>query len=170
MASIPLNLILHQLLSFAERNPGRVEHALEAMWQADPHLIRDIAVEAVQGNLLTIEEGANWLGISVTEFESHVTKAAEEPGGYSTIGRDPDRRQPAKLARSGVAVWEIVREYRKEESLSRLQEHYASISHLELFEALLYAEEHPEEINADIERYEQFVRKKSEEYPRLGQE
>ena len=60
----------------------------------------------------------------------------------------------AKLVSCRIAVWEVEREYRKGSSVSALAAMYPSLPMSEIKAALRYADTHPDEINAMIEKFE----------------
>jgi uncharacterized protein (DUF433 family) len=64
-----------------------------------------------------------------------------------------------------VAVWEIVREYRKIGSVERLERSFPSLTRGELAAALKYAEHNPEEIENRILRYEDVRHRRLLQYP-----
>lgn len=78
-----------------------------------------------------------------------------------------DEKGVARIVDSQIAVWEIVRAFRKLGSVSALKESYGGLSERELRTALAYYGQNPDEISAQIAKYEEF-RKPREAYPQLA--
>jgi len=78
-----------------------------------------------------------------------------------------DERGVARIIDSQVAVWEIVRAFRKLGSVSALKESYGGLSERELRTALAYYGQNPDEISTQIAKYEE-LRKARDAYPHLA--
>lgn len=78
-----------------------------------------------------------------------------------------DEKGIARIVDSHVAVWEIVRAFRKLGSVSALKDSYGGLSERELRTALAYYGQNPDEISGQIAKYEE-TRKAREAYPQLA--
>ena len=78
-----------------------------------------------------------------------------------------DIRGVARIIDSNIAVWEIVRAFRKVGSVTALKEGYAGLSERELRTALAYYGQNPDEISELIRLYED-SRKARDAYPHLA--
>ncbi len=154
---------LVQLERLAETSPERVERALNILWDADPDLLAEVAIEALDQDEITPDRCSQMLGIALDEVESRLTihrkKALKRCCVVVAEGA------VAKLADGGLPVWEVVRVYRKLGSIEKLQEAFAGVSTQTLDSALAYAKHHPDEIENQINRYEQMLERKRAEYP-----
>jgi uncharacterized protein (DUF433 family) len=159
---------LDQLTELAQARPDQIDLALKALWEASPDLHEEVVLRATAYEQISLEEGAEELRISpenMTErllmFRStlkHVVKA---------IVVDAEFKNVARLAESGIAVWEVVREFRRLGSVDPLAEAYPRLSRLDLLAALQYAEQNPDDVERQINEYESFVQLKRA-YPVSG--
>ena len=153
-----------QLKRLASFDPERVETTMNTIWNAYPGLFEEVCVSAVDQEQLTVARCAEILGIPEGRVEEHLHDfRARPPQPAAAVVRD--ERAVARLAEGHVAVWEIVREYRKLGSVERLVDSFTSLSRGELAAALKYAEQNPAEIEAHIARYEELLAKRRAEYP-----
>lgn len=156
---------LDQLARLAKHNPERVESVLLKVLHSDPELMIDLVIGAVDQEMLTIQQASEWTGLEHYEVERrlydfrHAVAFAEV-----TIEREP-RAGIARLAGVNVAVWEIVREYRKVGSVEALRHSFPDLSRKDLAVALRFAEANPAEIQNQIEQYEAVVNRRKTEYP-----
>lgn len=160
---------LAQMQRLAKSDPERVEAILNTIWNSYPGLLDDLAIAGVDQEQLSIDACAKLLGTDVAGVEARLLEFRQQNARY-----DYDRAvvvdalsSVAKLADSRVAVWEIVREYRKLGSVERLTEAFPSLPKSELAAALVYAEKNPAEIENQISRYEEILQKKRAEYPHM---
>lgn len=65
---------------------------------------------------------------------------ASEPGGRT-----------AKIAGTGLAVWEILRDFVKDEDVQRVREAFPQLSRSQLTAALIYFKRYPDEIQGEVE-------------------
>ncbi|OJU64133.1 MAG: hypothetical protein BGO01_18560 [Armatimonadetes bacterium 55-13] len=156
-----------QLLRLAQVDSERVETMLNTLWNSYPGLLGELAIAAVDQEQLSVDKCAEILKISTDEVDRRLLEfrkrtIKEDYDWAVVVDRDSSI---AKLAESSVAVWEIVREYRKLGSVERLTETFPSLPKSELAAALVYAEQHPAEIEDQISKYESILRKKRSEYP-----
>lgn len=155
---------LPQLQRLAAQDPERVESMLNALWQSYPGLYQEMAIAAVDQGALSAEACAERLGTDEREVQRQVRAYRESMrlAADRYLVRDG---AVARLSEGGVAVWEVVREYRKLGSVQRLAESFPSLTQRELAAALKYAEANPEEIESQISRYEEVRSKRRAEYP-----
>lgn len=140
---------LDQLQRIGQRTPERLEELLSALWNRYPNLLEELAIMAADEGQVTVQEVAELLLIGREEAESKLAH-------YHSTG---DHRIEiidgvAKLVSCQVAVWEVARESRKGASVNGLANLYPSLPMSEIKAALRYAEAHPEEVNAMIEKFE----------------
>ena len=153
-----------QLKRLASVDPERIETTMNTVWNAYPGLFEEVCVSAVDQEQLTIARCAEVLGIEEGRVEELLHAFRSRPSQPSAaVVRD--ERSVARLAEGHVAVWEIVREYRKLGSVERLVDSFATLSKRDLAAALKYAEQNPAEIEAHIARYEALLAKRRAEYP-----
>lgn len=79
-----------------------------------------------------------------------------------------DEHGVARIVDSHVAVWEVVRAFRRVGSVTELSEAYPGLSERELRTALAYGGTNPDEISGQIARYEDHSRMVREAYPQLA--
>lgn len=145
----------------------RVETILNTLWHSYPNLLGDLAIAAVDQEQLSIDACAKLIGAPVDEVERRLLEFRQNGAKFDydwAVVLD-EESNVAKLADSQVAVWEIVREFRKLGSVDRLTEAFPSLPRPELAAALIYAEQNPAEIESQISRYEAMLAKKRSEYP-----
>jgi len=65
---------------------------------------------------------------------------ASEPGGRT-----------AKVAGTGLAVWEVLRDFVEDQDVERVREAFPQLSRSQLTAALTYARRYPEEIRSEVE-------------------
>ncbi|MGV3615480.1 MAG: DUF433 domain-containing protein [Fimbriimonas sp.] len=154
---------LAQLQRMAALDPERVETVLNTLWKSYPGLFEELAVSAVDQRDLSVDACADRIDVDAAEVERQLF-------AFRNTSVRPDRLvvhdgTVARLSEGQVAVWEVVREYRKLGSVERLAASFPSLTHRELAAALKYAEAHPDEVEAQIERYETALGKRRAEYP-----
>ena len=158
---------LAQLQRLGQLDPERVETILNTLWHSYPGLLGDLAIAAVDQEQLSLEACASLLEITVEDVESRLIEFRQKSARFDydwAVVMDGNS-SVARLADSQVAVWEIVREFRKLGSVERLTESFPSLPKSELAAALVYAEQNPGEIEGQILRYEEMIEKKRSEYP-----
>lgn len=154
---------LQQLKRLSNLDPERVETILNTLWNSYPGLYEELAVSAVDQEMLSVEGCAQRIGVTEQEVERHlITYREQTVRPESAVVRDG---KVARLHDGQVAVWEVVREYRKLGSVERLTASFPSLTPRELAAALKYAEANPEEIESQISRYEEMLSKRRTEYP-----
>jgi len=156
---------LQQLQRLANADPERAEAMLNTLWNNFPGLLPELAISAVDQEVLSVPECAERLDLTEHQVETSLTDFRHNGKGTHSIVLREDRHKTACLAEGGIAVWEVVREYRKLGSVERLKESFPSLTEMELAAALRYAQEHSEEIESLISDYENVLAKRRAEYP-----
>lgn len=156
------------LRRWALENPALAEEALNTLWSQVPGLYEKLLFDSVHSESLTLSDAADRLGepeILVQERYAAYLAIAEIPQTRAALERESGKC--TRLAGSGVTVWEIVRFFRKSENFEDLQRAFPALTRLELITALEYGQNEPDEIQRDIEAYEQIRAKTRSEYPSL---
>lgn len=153
-----------QLKRLSAFDAERVETTMNTLWNAYPGLFQEVCVSAVDQEQLTVARCAELLELSEARVEELLHAFRSRPP-QPTAAVVRDERSVARLAEGQVAVWEIVREYRKLGNVERLVDSFTSLSRGELAAALKYAEQNPAEIETQIVRYEELLAKRRAEYP-----
>lgn len=154
---------LEQLQRLSQLDPERAETILNTLWRMFPGLLEEVAISAVDQETLSVGECAALLSIDPMEVEERLI-------AFRCHIRHVNRcvvidRDVARLAEGQVAVWEVVREYRKLGSVVRLKESFPALSEGELAAALVYARDHPQEIEQKINEFESIAIRRRAEYP-----
>lgn len=142
---------LRQLDRLEARAPGSTAEALRELLANHPNLREAVVIGAAEEDQITLAEGAERLGFDVDDLTRRVLDHRRING--TSVDPDGGPNGP-RLRGSQVAVWEIVREYRRHGSLDGLARDFPAIPQKELQAALDYAEGHGEEIDSLIDRYE----------------
>ncbi len=158
---------LAQLQRLSQTDTEQVETVMNTVWNSYPGLLSQLAISAVDQEQLSVDACATLLNVDIEEIEAALLEFRQKNARCDyqwavVVDRDSSI---AKLADSRVAVWEIVREYRKLGSVERLVEAFPTLPKSELAAALTYAEQNPGEIEAQIDKYETILQKKRAEYP-----
>lgn len=154
---------LEQLQLLLRTCPDRVERALTKLWEADPDLHRDLAVGAVDHGRISPEDGAACLGVEAGELERLLDEYRRNQ--RESTGVVEKRGGTAFISGTQVAVWEVVRAYRRFGNLDLVLEGFPILSPAAVQAALRYAESHHEEVETAIAGYEQRVARRRNEYP-----
>lgn len=154
-----------QLQRLAAIDPERAEGMLNTLWQQYPGLYEEMAIMAVDQEALTVAQTAELLSIPTAEVDAKlVAWRRREVGSERLVVAGP----VAKLEETGVPVWEIVRELRKLGSVERLESRFPTLNRGQIAAALRYAQNHPQEIEDQIGRYEEARERQRAEYPFAG--
>jgi uncharacterized protein (DUF433 family) len=140
---------------------------LNTLWNSYPGLLDELAIAAVDQEQLSVDDCAKLLGKDVQAVEQRLVEFRQ---GHSAVVSElavviGENSSIAKLADSHVAVWEVIREYRKLGSVERLTEAFPSLPKSDLAAALVYADQNPAEIEEQMSKYEEILQKKRVEYP-----
>lgn len=156
---------LTQLQRMASIDPERIEHALNLAWYSDPTLLTDLAISAVDHEELSIDQAACMLGLSAEDIEERLVSFRNRTLRTDVVVVMDESQHVARLIKGRIAVWEIVRLFRKYGDLEGVNRACPSASPAEIAAALEYASQHGEEIEAQIRRYEDALHKRRVEYP-----
>ena len=156
---------LKQLQRLAKSDPERVESLLNIIWNQTPGLYTELAVSAIDQEMLSVEEGAERLELTEHQVETQLREFRQRQTTIEAAVVHDDLRKAACLEDHGIAVWEIIREYRKLGSVESLKAAFPGLSEGELAGALRYAQMHPDEIEAMISDYENVLARRRAEYP-----
>jgi uncharacterized protein (DUF433 family) len=114
-----------------------MERILNSLWSANPGLFEELA--------------------------SAAGESADRTSGFAVV--ENGGASVARLSESRIAVWEIVRAYRKAGSLDRLEKEFPNVEPGELQAAVNYGAENAGEVNLLIERYEALLEQRRAQYP-----
>lgn len=158
---------LLQLQRLAKLDPERVESLLNTLFHQYPSLFGELAIAAVDQEQLTIGECADRLGITedlVEQRRAEWHRRLVSTTDTAVVVHE-GTKPVARLAEGHLAVWEVVREYRKVGSVEALRNSFPGVSEVELAGALRYAQDHTQEIEDHIQAYEKLLALKRAEYP-----
>jgi uncharacterized protein (DUF433 family) len=156
---------LGQLQRLSALDPERVESILNTLWNSYPGLMADLAVAAVDQEQLSVDRCAELLHTSSEDIEARLVCFRQRNVRAERLAIVEDERSEATLAVGGIKVWEVVRAYRRLGSVERLVEAFPAIPTTELAAALTYADKNSAEIEAQISKYEEVLKKRRAEYP-----
>ena len=154
-----------QIERLAHLDPERAETLMNTLWAACPGLLGELAISAVDQETLSVDACSDLLGISTEEVEKRLIAFRRHAVTVERAVVQEGSCNGASLVEGKVAIWEIVREYRKLGSVERLRESFPSLSEGELAAAFIYADEHPSEIEGKICQYEDMLSQKRAKYP-----
>jgi len=156
---------LSQLNRLAGIDSERVETILNTLWKSYPGLYAELAILAVDMEQLSVDECAQRLGITGDEVLQKLIQFRRAAPLDLALVPDRNGHPVARIADFGIAVWEVVREYRKLGSVERLKESFPAVPEAQLAAAMRYAQENTEEIDGQIRAYEDMAGKLRAEYP-----
>lgn len=154
-----------QLSRLAGIDPDRVESIFNTLWKSYPGLYSELAILAVDQEQLSVDECATRLNITPEEVIQKLIQFRRAAPLDLAIVPDRNGQSIARIAEYGIAVWEVVREYRKLGCVERLKESFPAVPEGQLAAAMRYAQENPEEIDSQIRAYEDMAGKLRAEYP-----
>ncbi|MES1147427.1 MAG: hypothetical protein ABUL49_01625 [bacterium] len=143
----------HALLRLSSLEPDRYEQFVSEFKAALPSAYAELIALAQQAGKLD-PDLAERMKIATLNLEASELVVKDERG-------------VARIIDSNIAVWEIVRAFRKVGSVTALKEGYAGLSERELRTALAYYGQNPDEISAQIAKYEE-TRIARQAYPHLA--
>lgn len=149
-----------QLMLLAKRCPERFAVVWATLCREFPLLPEELALAAVEQGEVSCAECAEYLGVDETEVRRKIERYRATSANFESAVVVDEGTQIARIDDEQVAVWEIVREYRKLGSVERVLEAFHGLSPADLTAALRYAEAHVEEIDRLIELYEDHLRRK----------
>lgn len=145
--------------------PERVDEAMHRLFELDPHLRNDLVIGAVDQEMLTVQQAADYTGMSAEEIDTRLVEFRTLMAQRDVRIEKTSEKAVARVVGAGISVWEIERERRRVNSIEALRQSFPALSTLELQMALAYAAEHSEEINGEIEQYEQVLARRQAKYP-----
>jgi uncharacterized protein (DUF433 family) len=155
---------LDQLSKLRQSDAERVESMLNTLWQSYPGLVEELAAMAVVKGDLATEAAATLVGMTVPQMEAMVVAVRNRQASAET-DLIHVQGKVAKISDRGVAVWEIVREYRKLGSVERLADSFPTLTRAEIAAALRYAQSNSADIELQIARYEEALSNRRRSYP-----
>lgn len=159
------NWALLQMQRMTRFFPERVEEAIHRLFELDPALRNDLVLGAVDQEMLTVAQAAEFTGMDVEDLECRLVEFRKAMAHREVRIEKPGEKGVARIAGTGVSVWEVARELARCGSEDRLFAAFPALNRAELSVALEYARQNPEEIQREIERYEQVVQRRLSEYP-----
>lgn len=145
-------------------DPERFDLLVDHLRTFQPELFEDLALTALDEGDLSEEACAVVLSTDLSSLTERLETYRESDNG-NPIAIALDDFGVARLTRSRLAVWEVVREYRLAGSLDSTEATFAGITPAEVRAALKYAEQHEEEINKRIAAYDDFQERAKAAYP-----
>jgi uncharacterized protein (DUF433 family) len=156
---------LAQLQRLASIDRPRCVAAIQSLFEADPALYEALVILATDQRTLTLEEAAERLCATVADVEVRLQAFRSQELAEEGLVTLDGPTKTARLANGAIAVWEIVREYRRVGSVELLETSFPGLSRAEVSAALRYARAQPEEINMQIARYEEAMERRRVVYP-----
>lgn len=135
--------------------PERVTELLQVLWNRYPALLEELAIRAIDEQKLSIEEASKYLQISVLDLREKL-EFYHQTGDH----RIDIENGVARLVSCNIAVWEVVREFAKAQSLEELSSRFPGIPMSDLRAALRYSERNVEEIQRQIDQFEAVYEKR----------
>lgn len=145
--------------------PERVDEAMLRLFELDPGLRNDLVIGAVDQEMLTVQQAAEYTGMAVEEIDGRLMEFRTLMAQRDSKIEKMSDKAVARVVGAGISVWEIVREYRRVGEFELLRESFPALTLTELTMAINYGKEHSDEIDREIERYEQVVARRRSEYP-----
>lgn len=157
--------LVDQLRRMAKSQPERFEGFVRSVKTALPAEFEGLALMAVDEGSLTTCDCAAVLMLGEAEVDVRLEGYRNNSDDLLEGVIEVDLQGTARIADTQVAVWEVVRVFRRVASVAELKLAYNSLSERELRAALAYAGNNPDEIALSIEQYEAMVNRKREAYP-----
>ena len=145
--------------------PERVEEAMHRLFELDPGLRNDLVIGAVDQEMITVQQAAEYTGMSSEEIDRRLVDFRMLMAQRDVKIEKLHDKAVARVVGAGISVWEIVRESRRVGDFERLRETFPALTQNELNLALSYGREHAAEIDDEIRRYEQVLARRRTEYP-----
>lgn len=145
--------------------PERVDEAMHRLFELDPQLRNELVIGAVDQEMLTVQQAADYTGIPPEEIELRLVEFRTLMAQRDVRIEKLSEKAVARVVGAGISVWEIERERRRVHSTEVLRDSFPALSKNEIELALAYAQDHADEINSAIERYEQVLARRQAKYP-----
>lgn len=158
--------VIRQLTELAERDPDRFDAVVASLWAAHPELRDELAIRAATVSELSVTDAAAVMGVTDEEVHRRIERAVlnwQNVDDAIVVGEA--KNSVARLSGTQIAVWEVIREYRRLGSVEALTQSFPVVSKALLAAAFRYAAAHPDEIEKQIEAYEEYLQKRREQYP-----
>ncbi|MBX3111919.1 MAG: DUF433 domain-containing protein [Fimbriimonadaceae bacterium] len=157
--------LVDQLRRMAKTQPERFEGFVRSLKQALPAEFEELALMALDDGGLDATCCAAVLMVESDELDVRLEGYRNNTGDLTDGLVEHDGHGVARIVDTHVAVWEVVRVFRRVGSVAELKQAYNSLSERELRAALAYAGNNPDEIATCIEQYEAVVNRTREAYP-----
>lgn len=158
--------IIPQLERLAKSHPERIDDLIESLRHLRPDIFDELHLMAVEHGQLSHEDAAARLHADIAVVETRL-ETYRRAMTFATESQviEKDRHDVAKIVNKHVTVWEIVREYRRTDSVEAMRGAFPGLSEGELRAALIYAGRNPDEIGAQIRAYEEVLERSKAAYP-----
>jgi uncharacterized protein (DUF433 family) len=165
MTTLSEHWLVPEIERLARSGPDRIEGILQALRSAAPEVHCELVLMALDNGNLSQEEAASRLGTDevTVAIRLELFRQSHSESNSQTIVHD--KNQVARIANKHVAVWEIVREFRRAGSVGAMRDSFPTLTELELRTALAYAGRHPDEIAGRIAEYERLLERSRSLYP-----
>lgn len=151
--------MISQVQRMARTRPGRLTAILFQLRESHPDAFEEMVLTALEHGDLSCDRSAQELGVDQADlaakqeaFRQMLSDSVESP----VISKDS--HGTARVNGTMIAVWEIVRKFRKSSSVSDLRDSFNSLTELELRAALAYAGRNPDEIQGQISAFDELKR------------
>ncbi len=148
-----------QVQRMIRTRPERLTSILIQLKESLPEAFEEMILTALEHGDVTTERCAEELGVDQAAlilkqeaFRQLLSDSAESP----VISKDS--QGTARVKGTMIAVWEIVRKFRKSSSVSDLRDSFPSLTELELRAALAYAGRNPDEVQGQISAFDELKR------------
>lgn len=159
---------LRQLQALSHSRPDRIATALETLFESHPDVHCDVVIGGLQDEAISVEEAASELNVNFEQLETLRQEYLDRNRMLEHPEIEHHQNRPATLVGNGLAVWEVVREYRRSACSDTFRAALPSVSKAQLEASLAYASTHKDEIDELIRQYESFKSIRTSEYPRLA--
>jgi uncharacterized protein (DUF433 family) len=165
MTTLSEHWLVPEIERLARSGPERIEAVLQALRSAAPEVHCELVLMALDsGNMSTVEAACRLATDEVTvALRLEAFRQSQSESNGRTIVHD--KTGVARVADKHVAVWEIVREFRRAGSVQSMRASFPSLTELELRTALAYAGRNPDEIAGRIAEYESLQERSRSLYP-----
>ncbi len=158
--------IIPQLERMAKSEPHRFEELVLAIGSARPDIFDELHLMAVEHGQLSETEVAERLNSELAVVKVRLD-SYREASTFAIESQviEKDRNDVARIIGKQIAVWEIVREYRKRDSVDAMRGAFPLLSEGEMRAALIYAGRNPDEIGSQIRAFEEILERNKAAYP-----
>lgn len=158
--------IIPQLERMAKSHPERIDDLIESLRYLRPDIFDELHLMAVEHGQLSPEDAAERLNADTAVVQTRL-EVYRDAMTFATESQviEKDRQGVAKIADKHVTVWEIVREYRRTDSVEAMRGAFPGLSEGELRAALIYAGRNPDEVGSQIRAYDELLERSKAAYP-----